>query len=263
MMLGLEGLEEARWQGFSSQVGENQLRLGGVKIILDKTTGQLHPTQAELNEMVLKSHRLGMQVALHAIEERDVGSACTSIAYALEKLPRSDHRHRIEHCSVCTHTLAERLASLGIMVVTQPPFIYFNGDRYLSTVPGHQLKHLYPIGTLMKNGVQVAGSSDSPTTSPDPLLGVYAAVTRMTRSGQVILPEERISPLEALGMYAHHGARASFEEMTKGSITPGKLADLVVLSGDPTRVAPEEIKDIEVEMTIINGEVVWRRGTSQ
>jgi len=86
---------------------------------------------------------------------------------------------------------------------------------------------------------------------------MYAAVTRKAESGQELLPEEGVSASQALAMYTINAAYASFEEDIKGSITPGKLADIVVLSDDPTQVTPEQIKDIKVKMTIIDGEVVW------
>jgi predicted amidohydrolase YtcJ len=88
-------------------------------------------------------------------------------------------------------------------------------------------------------------------------VGVYAAVSRRTEAEDFVLPDEQITPLEALTMYTRDAAKATFDEEIKGSIEPGKLADLVVLSGDPTKVPANEIKDIEVEMTILDGEVVW------
>jgi len=181
------------------------------------------------------------------------------LEHVLQKSPRPDHRHRIEHCSVCQPRMAERLASLGVVVVTQPAFIYYSGERYLKTVPERQLRHLYPIATLLKAGVKVAASSDCPVASPNPLVGIYAAVSRRAETGEAVVPEERISPLEALRMYTENAAYASFEEDIKGSITPSKVADLVVLSDDPMRMPVEEIKDLEVEMTIIGGDVVYRK----
>jgi len=103
----------------------------------------------------------------------------------------------------------------------------------------------------------VAGSSDAPVVSNNPMMGIYAAVTRRAESGQALLPEERITADQALALYTINAAYASFEEEIKGSISPGKLADIVVLSDDPTKVSPEKIKDIKVEMTIIGGEVVY------
>jgi predicted amidohydrolase YtcJ len=155
--------------------------------------------------------------------------------------------------------LAKRLAALGIMVVTQPSFIYYSGERYLQTVLSEELKHLYPVRTLQKSGVKVAASSDCPIAPANPLIGIYAAVTRMTETGELLLPEEKITPEEALRMYGETAAKATFEEAVKGSISPGKLGDLVVLNQDLTKVPIDEIKDIKVEMTILNGEVVWEK----
>jgi predicted amidohydrolase YtcJ len=259
MMLGMESLSAYREQNFEIQLDKSQLRLGGVKIILDETTGHLHPAQSELNEMVLRIHKAGFQACLHAVEENTIEAACSAIEYALKKSPQSDHRHRIEHCSVCPPSLAKRLAACGITVVTQPSFVYYSGDRYLRTVPEGELKHLYPIRTLLKIGVTVAASSDCPIAPANPLVGIYAACSRITETGEAILSEEKIARKEALRMYGETAARATFDEGMKGSVSPGKLADLVVLSDDPTKVSINAIKDIEVEMTIINGEIVWEQ----
>jgi predicted amidohydrolase YtcJ len=261
MILGWDGFKDYMEYPFSSGVDEHQLRAGGVKIIVHETTGRLTPSQEELNERVGRIHKAGFQAVLHAVEESTIEAACKAIDYALKYFPRPDHRHRIEHCSVCPPSLAKRIASLGITVVTQPAFIYYNGSRYLKTVPEQQKKHLYPIGTLVREGGLVAGSSDSPIIPSNPLIGIYAAVSRRTDGGEVVLAEESIPPEKALFMYTAEAARAGFEEMSKGSITPGKLADLVVLSADPTAVSVDEIKEIKVEMTLINGDTVWEKGS--
>jgi len=257
MMLGVKAFEEYRKEDFSSKIEEEQLCIAGVKIIVDETTGRLNPSQDELNELVSAIQHSGFQAVIHAIEEPAIEAACTAIEYALQRSPRSDHRHRIEHCSVCPPYLANRLASLGVMVVTQPPFIYYNGDRYLETVPKSQLKSLYPLATLFKNSVHIAGSSDCPIVPPNPLMGIYSAVSRKSETGQPVLAQECITPLDALHMYTDYAAKATFEENIKGSITSGKFADLVVLSNDPTKCPTEEIKNIQVEVTVLNGEVVW------
>jgi predicted amidohydrolase YtcJ len=259
MALGVEGYEEYRKHSFQTRIDENRLRVQGLKIILHETTGRLYPAQEELNEMLLDIHRSGSQAVLHAIEGKTIEAACKAIAYALKKSPRSDYRHRIEHCSVCTPSLAKRLASLRIMVVTQPSFIYYNGDRYLKSVPKPNLEHLYPLSTLIKNGVAVAGSSDCPVVPANAIMGVYSAVSRKTEAGDFVSPDEQITVLEALKMYTLDAAKATSEERVKGSIEPGKLADLVVLGRDPTKLPADEIKDIEVEMTILGGEVVWEK----
>ncbi|MFH1647394.1 MAG: amidohydrolase family protein, partial [Chloroflexota bacterium] len=184
-------------------------------------------------------------------------AAVDTLEYVDGRSPVAGRRHRIEHGAECPPHLLERLKRLGAVIVTQPPFIYYSGERYLATVPATQLPWLYRIGSPLQSGVIVAGSSDAPVVPADPLVGIYAAVTRRAASGQVLLPEERISPEQALALYTVNAAFASFEEDVKGSLTPGKLADIAVLSADPTRVDPERLKDIRVLMTIIGGEVAW------
>jgi predicted amidohydrolase YtcJ len=259
VILGVKGFREYQKGVFSDEGDESFLRLGGVKMLVDEITGRLNPSQDELNDLVLAIHRSGLQAVIHAIEENPIEAACTAIEHALRQSPRPDHRHRIEHCSVCPLSLAKRIASLGISIVTQPSFIYYSGDRYLKTVPDLQLKHLYPIKTFVENGVHVAAGSDCPVAPADPLIGMYSAITRMAETGETLGLKEGISPAEALRLYTAYGARTSFEETTKGSITPGKVADLVVLSDAPTAVSPEEVKNITVEATILDGKVVWDR----
>ncbi len=259
MMVGEEAFSRYQGLGLFSGTGDDRLHLGGVKMILHETTGRLTPVQEELNRKVLRIHQSGLQVAMHAMEEATLEAACLALENALRSFPRKDHRHRIEHCSVCTVGMAKRLASLQAVVVTQPAFIYYNGERYLKTVPRDQLKNLYPIARLIKSGLKVAASSDCPVVPPNPLIGVYAAASRLAETGQSVLLRERISTLEALRMYADVAAYSCFEEDKKGTLVPGKFADLVVLSDDPTGIALEDLKELDVAMTVIDGDIVWRR----
>jgi len=258
MMPGVEALSQFQQAGLAPGSGDSQLRLGGVKIILSEATGQLEPPQPELNQLVFNAHKAGFQLAIHAIEQSTVEAAITALEYAYSRLPQAGRRHRIEHCSECPPRLLERLVKLQAVIVTQPPFLYYSGERYLATVSAEQLKWLYRIKSPLDKGLTVAASSDSPVVPNNPLVGIYAAVTRLAESGQQLLPEECISAKQALAMYTTNAAYASFEEAIKGSITQGKLADIVVLSSDPTRSPPEQIKDIKVEMTIIGGKIVWQ-----
>ena len=259
LILGVEGFNQYQEEGLPPDTDGDGIHFGGAKIILQETTGRLNPTWEELEQIVVRAHQSNLQVALHAVEESTVESACAILEHVLQKFPRADHRHRIEHCSVCQTAMAERLASLGIIVVTQPAFVYFNGDRYLKTVPIKQLDHLYPIATLLKTGVKVAAGSDCPVVPPSPLIGIYAAISRRAETGEAVVSQECISPLEALCIYTKNAAFASREEALKGSIAPGKFADLVIINDDPTKVPTGEVKDLRVEMTIIGGDVVWSR----
>ncbi len=259
MMIGSEAWETFQKEELEPGAGDDQLRLGAVKIIVHRATGRINPTQEELNERVLLLHRRGFQAALHAVEEVTIEATCQALEQALHKFNRPNHRHRIEHCSVCRPAMAKRLAQLGIVVATQPAFIYYNGERYLKTVPADQIDHLYALGTLVKAGLKVAAGSDCPVVPANPLSGIYAAMSRITETGQTIAPETGITAAAALHAYTVDSAYSCFEENIKGSITSGKFADLVVLNDDPTRVPPEEIMSLQAKMTLIGGKVVWRK----
>jgi len=257
MMIGDRARGQFREAGLVSGSGDNRLRLGALKIMLTEESGKIRPAPEELNRLVLECHRDGFQVAFHAVQESAVEAAVNALEYTDRHFPAAGRRHRIEHCSEGPPRLLERLKKLGAVIVTQPPFIYESGERYLATVAESQQPWLYRIRSMLQDGLTVAGSSDSPVAGDNPMVGVYAAVTRRTASGKELLPDEGISPEQALELYTVNGARASLEEESKGSIAPGKLADLVVLSDDPTRVPVEEIRDITVIMTIIGGRVAW------
>ncbi len=254
---GIEALGQFQEAGLAFHSGDSQLRLGGIKVAPTEAPGQLYPLQPELNQQVLDAHRAGFQLAIHAVLMSTVEAAIIALEYTHSQFSQAGRRHRIEHCSECPPHLLKRLKKLQVVVVTQPPFLYYSGERYLATVPADRLPWLYRIKSFLNSGLVVAGSSDSPVVPDNPLVGIYAAVTRQAESGQHLLPEECISASQALAMYTVNAAYASFEEGIKGSITQGKLADMVLLSDDPTKIPSEQIKDIKVEMTIIGGEVVW------
>jgi len=260
LMIGASEIEVFRERGLAtgSDLGSG-LRLGAVKIVLHTATGSLNPSQEELNLLVHQAHRAGFQLAIHAIEENEVEAAVVALEYALSRDPRPDHRHRLEHCSVCPPRLVQRLRDIQAVVVTQPAFVYYSGERYLATVPPGDLQYLYPIASLLRNSVKVVAGSDAPVVPVNPLRGIYAAVTRTAETGQTLLPQEGVSKLKALEMHTVEPAYASFEEGIKGRITPNMLADLVVLDQDPIEVEAEEIGDVEIAMTIIDGKVVWQR----
>lgn len=257
MMFDASKLAQFGGEGLGPGAGDIELRLGAAKIILSETTGKLVPSPPALRQEALKIHRAGFQLAIHAVEESAVAAATDALEYVQGRLPRPGRRHRLEHASECPPPLIERLRGLRAVIVTQPPFLYYSGERYLATVAAPKLPYLYPFKSLIEGGLVVAGSSDSPVVADNPLVGIYAAVTRKTEAGPVITPGERLSAAAALAMYTTGAAFSAYEEDIKGSITPGKLADLVVLTDDPLKVPPERIKEIWVVMTIIGGKVVW------
>jgi predicted amidohydrolase YtcJ len=252
MMFGTGALSQFQEANLSFGAGDSYLRLGGVKLMLGEAT-----RLPELKEQAFSAHRAGFQLALHCVEAGTVEAAISALEYISNELPLPGRRHRLEHCSECPPPLLERLIRLKAMVVTQPPFVYYSGERYLATIPPARRKWLYRLKSFLDRGLIVAGSSDSPVVPDNPLVGIYGAVSRRAQSGEELSPEEAVSAEQALAMYTVNAAYASFEEELKGSITPGKLADMVVLSADPLKSPPEQIKDIRVEMTIINGRLAW------
>lgn len=257
MMTGLEVFLNSNQtlRAHRGETRETELRPGPIKIIVDEATGSLRPSPEELAEAVFEIHRSGRQAAIHAIEETAVEAAVKAIESALRKMPRQDHRHRIEHCSVCPPGLLQNLKRLRIVIATQPGFIYHHGDRYLQTVQPDQIPHLYPCGSIIESGLAPAAGSDFPICAPDPPAGIYAAVTRRTESGSTV-PGRIADAHGALRMHTINAAYACFEEGMKGSLSPGKLADIVMLSEDPVSIHPERIRDIKVLMTILSGRII-------
>jgi predicted amidohydrolase YtcJ len=263
MMLGSDSIRNFSEAGLKTGSGDSYLRLGSVKIVLSEATGRILPSQQELTYLVNEASKNEFQVAIHGVERTTIEAAITALENANKKLPHANYRNRIEHCSECPQDLRFRLAKIQAMVVSQPPFLYYNGERYLSQVSPESQQWLYPFKSLLSNGILVAASSDSPIVSNNPLIGIYSAVTRKAESGKSVLVNESVTIKQALEMYTLYGAYASSEEKSKGSLSPGKMADVVMLNTNPLESTTEQIKDIKVERTIIGGKVVWEQPNSK
>jgi predicted amidohydrolase YtcJ len=259
MMPGEASLNEFQAEGLITGTGDDHLRIGSLKFILSEARGCLQPSREYLNRRVLEASRAGFQVALHAVEQNTVAAAVSALEYLKKHNPQAVSRHRTEHCSECPPDLRRRLSAVQAVVVSQPPFIFYHGERYLSDVAPETREWLYPFKSILDAGIKLAAGSDSPVVAVNPLIGIYGAVTRLAETGQVVQPAEAVSVMQALEMYTLNAAYASCEEQDKGSITPGKLADMVLLSRNPLHVSPEMIKEIQVEMTVIGGRILWEK----
>ena len=153
----------------------------------------------------------------------------------------------------------DRIRSLGLVPVLGVPFVYELGDYYIDILGQDRLDCMYPQKSLLERGIICPLSSDTPVIDPNPMHGIYSAVTRKTQSGQSVSPAETVDIMDAIRGYTAHAAYASFEEDIKGSIEPGKLADLVVLSGNILETDPEEILHLEADMTVVDGKVVYQK----
>ena len=262
-MLGIDHLAEGQeWRADARPSGRSDAQdewigLGAAKIVIKELGDEIYPAEAELAALVAGVHDRGWQVAIHAVEERAVAAAVAAFEGALSQQSRSDHRHRIEHCGICPPELARRIGAAGVLVVTQPSFLYYNGERYLRQVPPEKQAYLYPLRSLLAAGVRLGAGSDCPVVAPGVIAGLYGAVARRSAGGRPLPGDEAVRIEEALAMYTTGAAFSSFAEGERGSISPGRLADLVVLSGDPTACPPAEILGLRPEMTVVGGRVAW------
>jgi len=256
--------------------GDDWLRIGHFKLMADgsssgptaamrahydsnpEDSGLLYYSQEEVTELFSRAYRCGYQSTAHAVGDRAVEVVVNGIEAATAGAEPLPVPPRIEHCGFVDPDLLRRIKSLDIMPIPQPAFIYDFGDGYLRDY-GSRTRYMFACRSFFDSGIVAAASSDCPVTSPNPMLGIYTAMTRRTRTGQVVGPEEAISLEEALRMYTVHGALASGEADRKGSLTVGKLADLTVLSDPILAVGTETIKDVVNVMTVVDGRVVFER----
>ena len=257
LMPGAQHLKGFVEEGASSGWGNDDVNLGHVKLMVTETTGIVQPPIPEIGRLISEAEKAGFPVAIHAIERAAIEAAVTAIEETSLRNPNAGHR--IEHCSECAPNLISRIAKLGVRVVTQPGFIYHSGERYLSEVPTHKQQYLYPLKSLLRAGVLVAAGSDAPVTPPDPIIGMYASITRRCASREALSLQEGVTSREALMLQTINGAYASRQERVRGSIEAGKQADVVLLDKNPLTTAPEELGDIQVLLTMVGGQVVFER----
>ena len=220
--------------------------------------GYLNMPEQELVEHLNEIHDAGWQMGIHTIGDAAIVLVVNTLADALERNPRDDHRHYLNHFSMRPPELTmELMAEHGIHITQQPNFTYTLEGRYVENLDGWRLQHNNPLRSPMDHGITVAISSDILPIGP--MVGIYAAVTRKGMTGNVYGPEEAITREEAIRAYTASGAFLNFEENVKGSLQIGKFADMIVLSDDILTVDEEKIMDIVVEQTYVDGKLVYSR----
>ena len=220
-------------------------------------SGILYFERDELTEMVRDFDARGFQVCIHAQGDRAIETVLDAYAAVLAGTAGNPRRHRIEHGGAMYRPLADRAAALGIVVASQPGFMSTLGDGFAAAF-GDRCDDLYAFRSWRAAGITVAGSSDAPVITADPLLGIRDAILRRTGDGLVLGPAERLSALDALDLYTTRAAFAMHREDEIGSLEPGKLADFVVLDRNPLRADPERIADIRVLATVLDGTPVYQ-----
>jgi predicted amidohydrolase YtcJ len=212
-------------------------------------------SQEQLDADYEKWWNAGWQVATHSNGDREIDMVLTAIERAEARNPRPNARWRIEHASVMNQALLDRAKRAGVILVFHS-YMWEYGEILASYGP-ERLSMMHAYRTAIDEGIPVAGHSDSPVSAAYPLLRIQDMVTRKSSLGVVRGGNQRISVDEAIKVWTLDGAYATFEENSKGSITPGKLADFVVLEKDPRQVPPDTIKDIVIEATYLGGERVY------
>ena len=214
-------------------------------------------SQEELDTLIYDIHKAGFQIACHSNGDREIDMVLNAIEKALKKLPRKDHRHRIEHGSVTNRKILRRVKKLGVVLALHS-YVYEHGDKMEEYGP-KRWPMMHPNRSAIEMGIVVAGNSDSGVSAAYPMLRIQSMVTRKTAEGKVYGPKQKVSVEDAIRIWTMGSAYASFEEEIKGSIEVGKLADFVILSQDPTKVPPDTIKDVEVEKTYVGGKLAYAR----
>ena len=263
--------------GLHSGMGNDHFKIGPMKLMIDGSSsgptaatfkayecdpdnhGILSHSQELVDDYVCRGQQGDWQITSHAVGDKGVTIIVNAIEKAMNLYPKEGARHRIEHCGMINDELLDRIAKLGIVPISNPIFLYEFGDGYVTNYGKESAWRMFTCKSFLDRGIIAAGASDCPITFSDPLMGIHLAVNRETQAGQVINPDERLKPLEALRMFTYNGAYASREENIKGSIEVGKLADLAVLDQDFMKVAPSEIRNIKVDMTILDGIIEYER----
>jgi predicted amidohydrolase YtcJ len=213
--------------------------------------------QEELDRMVVDAHSSGWQIWTHGNGDAAIGSILDAYEKALTSDPRGDHRHRIEHCQTAGEDQLDRIGDLGVAVSFFAPHVWYWGDRHREIFLGpERAARIDPLGSALRKGIRFGLHNDSPVTPISPLLSIGTAVSRLTSSGRVLGAEQAITVNQALRSMTLDSAYLAFEEDLKGTLTEGKLGDVVVLEADPHEVDSQEIKDIPIAMTVVGGEVV-------
>lgn len=270
-------LDELKTLGIQAGFGNERLRIYGTKFMCDGSmsgwTAALYEPYAnepdelgitvvpedELKAGIVEAHKAGLRPVTHAIGDRAIDIVLDAIELALKERPDPDHRMSVEHCSLPTEQAIERMKHLGVLPSSSVGFIYELGPAHLLGLGPERIKGYFPHKTYLEKGIISVGNSDWFVTSGNIAQQIYGVVTRTSYTGEVVGANQAIPVNEALRLYTINGAYASFEENIKGSIEPGKLADMAILDRDILSIPSEEIKGMQVEMTIVGGDIVFQR----
>lgn len=217
-------------------------------------------SREKLTEMVKAAHKAGFQVAVHGNGDAAIDDILYAFQEAQKEFPREDCRHRIEHCQMVREEQLDLIKEMGVTPSYFVSHTYYWGDRHRDIFMGPERAfRMSPLRSSLDRSIKFTIHCDTPVTPMDPLLAVWAGVNRISTGGNIIGPEQRVKPIEALRAVTSYAAWQNFEEDIKGSIEKGKFADFVILADNPLEIDPVKIKDIEVLETIVGGKTVFKK----
>ncbi len=210
----------------------------------------------ELRTLVPALHKAGLQIVAHCNADQAAELFIEAVALAQAAHPRFDHRHFIVHGQMLDELLLRRMASLGIHATLFSNHLYYWGEFHRAhTFGAFRAAALNPAATALRLGVMVSAHSDTPVSPVDPLFTLWCAANRVTATGRVLGPQERVSAYDALRMMTFNAAYLLHRDHEIGSIRVGKRADFTILARDPLTVDPMTIRDIPVQATVVGGRV--------
>jgi hypothetical protein len=260
--------------GVHTGFGDEWLRIGAVKqyadgSISERTAWLSEPyigianyhglevgNREELYENSRKAHAAGWQLATHANGDLAIDKTLSVYEQVQRELPTPDPRYRLEHCTLLNESLLQRMHNLNAIPVPFSGYVYFHGD-VLHFYGEPRTEHMFPMRDFLSHGLRPADSSDYTASPSDPMMWLRSQVTRTDMKGNVWGAKQRISLEEAIRCGTINGAYSTFEEKTKGSLEPGKFADLIVLAEDPFKTDPMNLNKIAVERTMVGGKWVF------
>src|SRR5579859_844707 len=260
--------------GIRTGLGDDWLRVGAVKLVCDGSIsertarltqpyvgrpndyGILVNSEEELYADARKAHEAGWQIGTHANGDAAIDIMLRIYERLQREMPRRDPRYRLEHCTVVNPSLIGRIRALGAIPTPFSTYVYYHGEK-MREYGAARLDWMFAVRSFLDAGIRVTQASDYPPGPFEPMMALRSEVTRTDSHGNVWGARQRVTVEEALRVGTINGAYASFDEDRKGSIAAGKLADLVVLGRDPTRVDPQSLIDIPIERTMTGGRWVY------
>jgi predicted amidohydrolase YtcJ len=227
---------------------------GPVKILVDEGPAGMTPSPERLARLVAEAARRGDVVAVHCVGTATLAAALAAFA-ALAPAERR-RPHRLEHLAECPPPFVPEIARLGLMVVTNPAFVYWRGDVYRDETPAARRAWLYRARTLAAAGVVLAAGSDAPIVRPDPWRTMAASRTRRTRAGRTLGAAERLGARAALALVTT-GAAAALGAPALGRLAPGCAADAIVVEEDPVTSSPEALASLRPRAVVVDGRIAW------